>query len=311
MFALALSVLLTAAPPAPPEGAPKTPGTVLGVNLNGVPGPVTPQPPAPPAAPDPKAKPVPTDAECAGLPQVKPPFAFSSGEQLEFDLDAVGAQAGKLYMTVLPLDKNKGELPIRAEAKNNTFFAKIRRVNGGGTSYLNPKTLRPIRFVEDYMENDAHRYADVVFRPKDHGISVDFKEGAASGHRDFKYANEGLDLVGALYLLRQLPLQVGTPVCFDTYGVRKMWRVFGKVEAKEHVSLPVGEFEAYHLTGTAVRTDRTAAQREIHIWISADGKRLPLVAMGVIDLGAVRATLTAFTRKDQKARAEGKETLKW
>lgn len=265
--------------------------------------------PAPPQAP---LKPPPSDSECLALPQVKPPFAFGSGEELEFDLDALGMQAGKLWLrTQAPRD---GALPIQAEAKNNTFFAKIRRVTGGGTSYLNPKTLRPLRYVEDTVEDDVHRQANVIFRPKDHAITLDFKENDRPGHAELKYGNEGLDLVGALYLLRQMPLQVGLPVCFDAYGVRRIWRVFGKIEAKEHVSLPLGEFDAYHLAGMAIRMDNPNApknRREIHVWISADARRLPLVAMGVIDIGAIRATLNAFTRPDAKQRAQGKESLKW
>jgi hypothetical protein len=101
-------------------------------------------------------------------------------------------------------------------------------------------------------------------------------------------------------------------VCFDVYGIRRMWRMSGKVEGKEHVSLPVGEFDTWHLVGEAVRLDNHSLRREVHVWITADERRLPVAALGAIDLGAVRATLTGFSRPGgKKAKAEGKESLKW
>jgi len=78
------------------------------------------------------------------------------------------------------------------------------------------------------------------------------------------------------------------------------------------VSLPLGEFNAWHLSGTAVRLDKPSMTREVHVWISDDERRLPLAALGTIDLGAVRATLSSYSRPGEKTRqAQGKEQLKW
>jgi len=115
-----------------------------------------------------------------------------------------------------------------------------------------------------------------------------------------------------MYLLRQLPLKAGMPVCFDAYGIRRIWRVWGVVQKPEHVSLPVGEFDAWHLVGQAARLDLPNARREIHVWISDDSRRLPLAALGTIDLGVVRATLKSVERPGEvRARAENKANLKW
>jgi hypothetical protein len=252
----------------------------------------------------------PSDAECPTLPPIKGPLAFTAGEQLEFEMDALGALAGRLRMRVLP--QKDGTLPVEASVQTSTFFSKIRRVKGLATSYLNPKTLRPTRYVEDSVESSVHKYADVAFRPKEHAIRVEYKIDDRPGQAVFRYANEGLDPAGTIYLLRQLPLKAGTKVCFDIYGIRRLWRLWGKVEGKEHLSLALGEFDAWHLSGQAVRLDDHRQRREIHVWVSDDHRRLPVVAVGAIDLGAVRATLISYLRPGEKPRrAEGKETLKW
>lgn len=260
------------------------------------------------AAP-PRKPPPPSDAECHALPKLLSPRFFVPGEALDYELDAVGAHAGRMSMRVFP--EKDGALPVEVRAETNTFFSKIRRVKGVGTSYLNPKTLRPLRYTEDAVENEVHKTAEVTFL-RDRRVHVDFAIGNRTGVGDFRYANDGLDVAGTIYLMRQLPLEKGEPVCFDAYGIRTLWRVSGKVEGKEHVSLPIGEFEAWHLSGVAVRLDDFNQQREIHVWLSDDQRRLPLAAVGVIDLGAVRATLTAYARPgDKRARAENKGDMKW
>ena len=99
--------------------------------------------PSPTLAPADKAlavlPPFPTDAECLSLPVVRMPLAFQSGETLDYDLDAMGAKAGRMTMKVLPL--KDGALPIEVSAETNTFFSKVRKVKGSGTSYMNPRNI--------------------------------------------------------------------------------------------------------------------------------------------------------------------------
>jgi hypothetical protein len=133
-----------------------------------------------------------------------------------------------------------------------------------------------------------------------------------SGEYQLRYGNDISDVAGAIYLMRQLNLTEGQRVCFDVYGIRAIWRVWGDVAPREHVSLPVGEFEALHLAGQAARLDRPELRRQVHVWLSDDKRRLPLAALGTLDFGAVRATLTSFTRPgDKRAKAENKANLKW
>jgi hypothetical protein len=247
-----------------------------------------------------------------GLPALRSPLAFKPGELLEFDMDAMGAKAGRLTMRVQRPATN-GSLPVLVEAQTNTLFSKVRRVRGSATSYLHPKTLRPSRYTEDAVENEQRRKVSVDFNAQDKSVKVDYQfEGRPKGHFDYTYDKDGLDVAGAIYLMRQLPLKKDLPVCFDVYGIRRMWRVTAKVEDREHVSLPLGEFDAWHLSGTAVRLDRPSQTRDIHVWLTDDDRRLPLAAVGAIDLGAVRLTLSAVKRPGEKPlEAQGKEDLKW
>lgn len=253
-----------------------------------------------------------TVAPCtSALPALRTPMAFMPGEVLEFDLDAMGAQAGTMTMRVhKPKD---GQLPIQVEAQTNTFFSKVRRVRGSATAYLHPRTLRPRRYVEDTLENEQRRKVDVAFGQKERTVRVDYQFGQRpKGQFNYTFDKDGLDVAGAIYLLRQLPLEDDLQLCFDVYGVRRMWRMQGSVVKREQVTTPLGQFNAWHMKGVAVRLDHPKQQREVHVWISDDARRLPLAAVGTIDLGAVRATLTAVSRPGEKPqKSEGQETMKW
>ncbi|MCP3103181.1 DUF3108 domain-containing protein [Myxococcus sp. K15C18031901] len=266
--------------------------------------------PAPDKTPD---EPPITVAPCAqALPNLRTPLAFMPGEVLEFDLDAMGAQAGKMTMRVQK--QQDGQIPVQVEAQTNSFFSKVRRVHGTATTYLHPRTLRPKRYVEDATENEMRRKVEVAFTHKERAVKVDYQVGKrAKGQYNYTYDKDGLDVAGSIYLLRQLPLEEDMSVCFDVYGVRRMWRMQGQVLKREEVTTPLGQFKAWHLSGTAVRLDRPKQKREIHVWLSDDARRLPLAAVGTLDLGAVRATLTGVTRPGEKRQqaAGGKEDMKW
>ncbi len=253
-----------------------------------------------------------TVAPCAqALPALRTPMAFMPGEVLEFDLDAMGAQAGKMTMRV---QKQKdGHLPVEVEAQTNSFFSKVRRVHGNAITYLHPRTLRPKRYVEDTTENEQRRKVEVAFGAKDRSVKVDYQVGQRpKGQLNYTYDKDGLDVAGSIYLLRQLPLQENLQVCFDVYGVRRLWRMQGAVVKREQVTTPLGQFYAWHMQGMAIRLDRPSQKREVHVWISDDARRLPLAAVGTLDLGAVRATLTSVSRPGEKRQeAGGEENMKW
>ena len=264
------------------------------------------------ATPAPPNEPAVTVKPCEqGLPTLRTPLAFKPGELLEFELDAMGAKAGKLTMRVQR--PANGALPVLVEAQTNTLFSKVRRVRGSAVSYLHPRTLRPSRYTEDAVENEQRRKVNVDFGAQDRSVKVDYQFGdKPKGQFNYTFDKDGLDVAGAIYLIRQLPLKKDMPVCFDVYGIRRMWRMTATVVEREHVSLPLGEFDAWHLAGTAVRLDRPSQTRDVHVWITDDARRLPLAAVGAIDLGAVRLTLSGVTRPGEKPmEAQGKEELKW
>jgi hypothetical protein len=255
-------------------------------------------------------EPMPTAAQCLALGPVRSPLPFRPGETLEFDVDALGVKAGSMDMRVLP--PRDGRWPVSVTVKSNTFFSKIRKVEGLATSTIDPATARPVRYLEDATEDTEHRVADVLFDARRHVARLVSTINGSSQTLDLPWGTDISDVASTVYLLRAVPMKEGQRLCFDAYGLRRIWRVWGTVLKREHVSMALGEFEAFHLAGQAARLDLPAARREVHVWVSDDAKRLPLAALGTIDLGSVRATLKRASRPGEKAlAADNKADLTW
>src|SRR5207253_8173813 len=54
----------------------------------------------------------------------------------------------------------------------------------------------------------------------------------------------------------------------------------GTMVPGEEIETPLGKFKTLRFDGTATRFDDTNVQRSAHVWVSDDGRRLPLVAIG-------------------------------
>ncbi len=256
-------------------------------------------------------EPMPTAAQCLALGPVRSPLPFRPGETLDFDVDALGIKAGTMDMRVLPA--RDGRWPIAVTVKSNTFFSKIRKVEGLATSTVDPATMRPVRYLEDATEDTEHRVADVLFDARRHVARLVSTINAGPAQTvDLPWGTDVSDVASTVYLLRSVPMKAGQRLCFDAYGLRRIWRVWGTVLEREHVSMPLGEFEAFHLAGQAARLDLPGARREVHVWVSDDARRLPLAALGTIDLGSVRATLKRASRPGEKPlSADNKADLTW
>jgi hypothetical protein len=244
----------------------------------------------------PQAVPVPTAAQCQ-LPVAPAELPWVPGEKLAYDIDVMGAYAGKLSLVALPPvgTGTSKEYPLRALAATNSFVSQMKRFRGRATSYVRSRDLHPRSYREDTNEGGLIRTADVVFgrRDGDRKVTVNWTRAKQKGKRTQKYGNDAFDPVAAAYYLRALNLAPGQSLCFDAYGLRYLWRVSGTVKGLETVTVPAGTFQAHHFVGTAVRIDNPRRHREIHLWLQADGTRLPLAGMVTMSFGPVRAQLVA------------------
>ena len=80
-------------------------------------------------------------------------------------------------------------------------------------------------------------------------------------------------------MLRAAPQTPGTPLCLQTYGMRKLWRMAGEVGPKETIETPLGKMQTVRLDLVSTRLDDASVTRMAKFWVTSDARRLPVAAI--------------------------------
>lgn len=241
---------------------------------------------------------VPAAALAAGpcqLPRAGEP-PFRSGELLSFDVELALVKAGKLSLQVDRPITHGRILPLKGRAQTTAAAANVRRITAVALSWIDTATLRPERYHEEGDEDGLRRSTDVKFLPAGPTVTLDQRWKDRRGPKVFDRQGEPLDALSALYFLRAARLSPGERFCLDLVAAGRYWRVSGaQAAARERVDTPAGRFETVRIDAEAVRADlpegTKGRKRQLHVWLSADERRLPVSIVSEIDLGPVSATL--------------------
>lgn len=202
-------------------------------------------------------------------------------------------KAGSLALEVGRPMFDGTQIPLKARVKNTSVFAKIRRIVGGGFSWVDSKTLRPERYRDEVVEDGVKKVSDTRMPAGAASVTVETIYGDQKGSTSYERHGEVLDALSAAYYLRAADLKPGQELCFDVVGNRRYWRFRGKVAAKpERVETAGGLFDTLRIDGTIERADKPGATRPLHTWISTDSRRVLVGAVSEIDLGPVSALLS-------------------
>jgi hypothetical protein len=242
--------------------------------------------------------PIPSNAECKALPPLAlSRLPFQAGEKLDYDIDLIGGiKVGTVEMEVQPPERIDGELllPIRAHAKGDGLVASIGKLESNATSWLRMHDLHPRRYREDYSERGAQYWTDVTFTEAGQACRIHFFFGQpnVNGERTFGCGSDALDVLGAFYLMRGLQFELGQPLCFDIYGTRHVWRVWGTVGRRETVTTPAGKFATLRMSGFAATSGPKEQTLDLSVWFTDDSRHLPVESVAGFSIGPVRAVLT-------------------
>lgn len=237
-----------------------------------------------------------TAAPC-GLPPRSPgPPPGRTGETLTYDLDLLGmVRAGTLELSIEPPMSGGKVVPLRARARTDASVAALRNVAAVALSWIDARTLQPERYRDEAVEDGVRKTSDTRLAPPAPEVTISYRLGDRDGRAVHPRHGEVLDPLSALYLLRASRLAPGDTFCFDLVANRRLWRLEGSVARRiEAVETPVGRLETLRVDALARRADAPAAKpRPLHLWLSSDARRLLVAAVTELDVGPVRATLSA------------------
>lgn len=234
-------------------------------------------------------------AASCGPPPLSSERPWAPGERLTYDVHALGAtQKSGLSLAVEPVPVQMAGSPAAMRlAAAASFRSPFYRMRGAAQSWIDARTLLPTRFHDESSDGKSRSTDSQIDRPGP-VVRVNWANGGKRGMNGFLRGPAVLDLLSALYYLRAATLEGGTAFCFDVVGGRTYWRLSGHVQpGTEETKAPAGRAAAIRLDGVAVQSDDPSRRYQLHLWLSADARRLPVAMTIETRLGRVRAALAS------------------
>ena len=232
----------------------------------------------------------PAGGEEASLP-------FGPGERLTMRISYARLLGGRAHLSV---EKGEGESRFRfvATAKSEGFFAWLFRfrVDDRTVAEWDPVTGCSLGIEKHLREGRAHREQRVVFDPATGRAEV---EDAKVAQKAFDLPPCILDVLSAFFVARVRGIEEAQPLRLPVFDNGKSYVLEVRFLGRERLDLPsplgrrvptiVVEPVLAEGTGLFVKEGR------LKLWLTDDGRRIPVRMRSKVAIGSVTAELESYT----------------
>jgi hypothetical protein len=231
--------------------------------------------------------------------QAERPVPFKVGETLTFDVSWTSfVSAGTATMSVLerrPGSAGRNAYYLVAEGKPSAMLGKLYSLYYKAESMLDTRTLLPSVATIYSDEGGRKRYKTTTFKGNG-SVQYEIKT-STTATSTIKTEPTAQDPLGAIYILRALPLKAGmsTSIPIPIIDSGKVYTMRVKVGGVESVKSGLGTLPALKLTMSITGADGKPEGSGFSIWLSEDGRKLPLKISAGLTVGSVYLTLAKVT----------------
>ncbi len=223
---------------------------------------------------------------------------FGIGEELTFQIEYEFVPAGKATLKIekgLDID-GRSTINFISTARTNDFFDGLFKVRDLNSSQVDELSLASLSFHQNIREG---RYR--VIR----NMAVDYKTGKYRFEKQYKgkyKTKEGvvdrpvLDVLGAFFFIRSLPLVPGTDIYFEIFNDDGVFSARVAIHPKtQKIRVPAGEFECLKVTpyisGDAIFKSRGG---QMTIYLTNDERKVPVLLSSDVFIGSFDAELVTY-----------------
>lgn len=217
--------------------------------------------------------------------------AFPIPERLEFEISYTGIPAGRAVQEVKQVGD---EILIVSTAKSadwiNLFFPVDDRIesiliSGNAPSYIGVPRLYRERIREGWTRFQKEAVFD---RQKLEVTTKDFLKKTETTQSISKMT---YDTLSSFFYFRSVPLQVGTSCFIDIFDCKKLWNTEVQILRREEIETPLGRFKTVVIKPLLKSEGIFARTGEMHIWLTDDERRIPVLMKSKVRIGSITATL--------------------
>jgi hypothetical protein len=216
-------------------------------------------------------------------------------------------EAGELDIHLAGIADFKGKpvYKIIIRAHSSGMLAKMAgmKVADEFIYYTDPSTLCTQGASGKIREGKRKRQSDLEYFPEErklHFTEIDEGNVAPKLRKDITKLNIPScvqDPISALYSYRNSPFEIGLIRTFTIGNDDKIKQVRTYVESKALIDTPVGKFQGWNVRADALKDGLFKEGGQFRIWISADGRRVPVQFEAKVSLGRVLGILKSFSQQ--------------
>jgi len=203
---------------------------------------------------------------------------FKPRETLAFDIswsDYLTAATATLTVRDKRSSFDSTAYYIVAEGQPTGLLSAIYSVYYKVDTLLDVYTLLPQRGSVFSQEGRRRRMQVTTFDQARRKAVYEVTTSTVVRH-DLSLPTPAQDALSALYVLRTLPMRPGSDTTLAVVNEGEVYQVKVKIVGRETISTPLGTLAAWKLVPRIFDSRGRQAGDELTIWISDDGRRLPL-----------------------------------
>ncbi len=240
-----------------------------------------------------------TEAVAAEVASLRPP-PFSPGEELVYQISALGMTAGKARISVGAGTERDGvkAWPVVVQARTDALFDSVYTVRDKFVTWWEPGSGRVIG-ADFYADEGGKRHRSMSRIDHANGKAEVLRIREWNGKRSrntYDVPPGSFDIAGAIFELRRRPLLPGTVEEVDVFTGKKVFKLRCTVERAEKLKTRAGTFEAVAVKIELGFDGQFASKRDVRAWFSSDERRLPLQFEAEFALGSIVAELVEAKR---------------
>lgn len=233
-------------------------------------------------------------APAAPTAQADRPVPFKVGETLTFDVSWTSfVTAGTATLAVKErraMGPGRNAYYLVAEGMPSSMLSKLYQVYYKAESFIDTRTLLPAMATVYSDEGGRKRHKTTTF--KGNGTVQYQIKTASTATSTVKVPATVQDPLGAIYILRALPLKAGLALPIPLTDSGKAYTMRVRVDGRENVKSALGTLPAWKV---ALRITDAAGKAtdegNLTVWISDDARKLPLKFTAGLAVGSFQLTL--------------------
>ncbi len=220
--------------------------------------------------------------------------SFRDGEKLQFrvyyNMGVLWVPAGDASFSVTQKNYSGREVyHIVGEGKTLKSYEWFYKVRDRYETYIDKKTLLPVKFIRNVNEGGFKIYNNVTFN-QDIGQAISTK-GVYTVPKCIQ------DVVSAIYYARNIDYnkyKPGDKIPFTMFLDDEVYNLYIRYEGKEKIKTKYGTFNAIKIVPLLIEGTIFEGGEKMMVWVSDDSNHVPLRVDSPIIVGSIKVDLVGY-----------------